>query len=570
MKRFFNWFKNISIKNKLYFIAGVMFFLISLELVTLYSTIYLLSAGRAYVGGEGLWSKAEKDATIYLLKYSHSHDENDYKAFQSYINVTLGDQKARIALQKPKPDYQQAYTGFLEGRNQAPDIPRMITLFSWFQYTYYLRKAAYAWVTVDITYIPKLIAMGANLHQKILTNTLTAEDNAKFIKEIYQINSEVTVLADNFSYALGDASRWLESVVLRTLLSIAIIVEVSGILMTILVTFGIRKGISAIMTTADSVKRLDFSTRAARYSNDEIGQLASSFNVMIDDLEKSIQKVTSLSHLAGMAEVASSVLHNVGNILNSINTSIMLLHERNMRSKITSLVDLATLLKSHQDDIGVFFTQDPRGQQIPDFIALLATECVAENQYINAELNALMRHVSHVKNIISMQQSSSRIAEMIDEISLDTVLDESIQLSAVQSSVIEINRDYRVTKPIKTNKEKLLIILVNLLKNSADALLDSEQADKKIILRTQEVDALHIKIEIIDNGIGILPEDINKIFSHGFTLKKSGHGIGLHTSTNYADELGGKLSVSSQGKNCGATFTLMLPYQLTIKKGIRL
>jgi hypothetical protein len=112
MKRFFNWFKNISIKNKLYFIAGVMFFLISLELVTLYSTIYLLSAGRAYVGGEGLWSKAEKDATIYLLKYSHSHDENDYKAFQSYINVTLGDQKARIALQKPKPDYQQAYRIF--------------------------------------------------------------------------------------------------------------------------------------------------------------------------------------------------------------------------------------------------------------------------------------------------------------------------------------------------------------------------------------------------------------------------------------------------------------------------
>src|SRR5437879_5143078 len=106
------WLRKVSIARKLYFTVGIMAFLIAIELFTLWFAIHTLSSVRAYVGGEGLWSKAQKDAIYYLQKYSRTHDEADYIAFRNFMKVPLGDHQARTEMLKEKPDLNIIRQGF--------------------------------------------------------------------------------------------------------------------------------------------------------------------------------------------------------------------------------------------------------------------------------------------------------------------------------------------------------------------------------------------------------------------------------------------------------------------------
>src|ERR1700753_3150244 len=125
----FRWFKNISIAKKLYFTVGIMALLIAIELIVLFFSINTLSSVRAYVGGEGLWSKAQKDALYQLLRYARTHDESNYVRFENYNKVNLGDHRARIELSKPDPDLDIVRQGFLDGRNNKEDVEGMIHVF---------------------------------------------------------------------------------------------------------------------------------------------------------------------------------------------------------------------------------------------------------------------------------------------------------------------------------------------------------------------------------------------------------------------------------------------------------
>jgi signal transduction histidine kinase len=106
---------------------------------------------------------------------------------------------------------------------------------------------------------------------------------------------------------------------------------------------------------------------------------------------------------------------------------------------------------------------------------------------------------------------------------------------------------------------KLLHIIVNLIKNSIESVLATHDTNKIITVRTEKHDETHIAIQIIDNGVGVPEENLEKIFSFGFTTKKTGHGFGMHTSANFTTEVGGKLVAESLGVNQGATMTLILP-----------
>src|SRR6266540_3037457 len=118
----FKWFRNVSIAKKLYFTVGIMATLIAIELGALIFSINTLSAVRAYVSGEGLWSKAQKDAMYQLLKYSRSHSEADYEKFKEFMKVPRGDHKTLVELSKKNPDMNIARQGFIEGRNHKEDV----------------------------------------------------------------------------------------------------------------------------------------------------------------------------------------------------------------------------------------------------------------------------------------------------------------------------------------------------------------------------------------------------------------------------------------------------------------
>src|ERR1700722_1511294 len=196
----FRWFRDISIAKKLYFTVGIMALLIVIELVVLFFSINTLSSVRAYVNGEGLWSKAQKDGLYQLFKYAHTHDEADYSKFRKFMRVNLGDHKTLIELSKPNPDFAIARQGFEEGRNHHDDIDGMIKLFRRFHTNEYIHRAIVAWNNAD-SFILGFIALGENLHKEINAVPYSQERVNALVDQIDPLNNRLTPQEDEFSFA---------------------------------------------------------------------------------------------------------------------------------------------------------------------------------------------------------------------------------------------------------------------------------------------------------------------------------------------------------------------------------
>ncbi len=281
----FKWFRNVSIAKKLYFTVGIMALLIALELVVLFFSINTLSSVRAYVGGEGLWSKAQKDAIYQLRTYGLTHSEADYRKFLELMKVPGGDHITRIELSRKDPDMKIARQGFIEGRNHPGDVDGMIKLFRRFHSNFYINRAIIAWTKADEA-VSGFPLIGEKLHAEINSPAPSQERINAILNEIDPLNARVTESEDEFSFSLGEGSRWLENVILRLLLVVAITVEFTGLTLAIIVSRGIQKGLNSILQSARSVTRGDFGRKAKIYSRDEIGVLANNFNTMAEELER--------------------------------------------------------------------------------------------------------------------------------------------------------------------------------------------------------------------------------------------------------------------------------------------
>ncbi len=272
-------------------------------------------------------------------------------------------------------------------------------------------------------------------------------------------------------------------------------------------------------------------------------------------------KLVATARRAGMAEVATSVLHNVGNVLNSINVSASLLREKLMNPKIlNSIAKLNNLIKKHQNNLAGYITEDPQGKNIPVF--LTEFEQVLKDEKVNSlkEINSLTNNIQHVRDIIMMQQSLGGVIGVLEPISIHKLIDEAIIIVGFDSAYT-IERHYEDNKMTILDKVKLLQILVNLIRNAKDALNDNQPKEKKLTLITKQKSNDTIEIKVIDNGIGIDNKNLIPIFSFGFTTKKTGHGFGLHTSAMLIKEMGGTIKAESKGNGKGAIFTLELPYK---------
>lgn len=261
----------------------------------------------------------------------------------------------------------------------------------------------------------------------------------------------------------------------------------------------------------------------------------------------------------GMAEISASVLHNVGNVLNSVNVSAHTLSEKLSSNKSDNLEKLCQLLKENENNLSHFFTQDPRGKKVINFMENLVQHQHNEQQTFFDEVKIILKNIGTIKAIISTQQTLSKNISMEDIISINELLNESLLIVGLEiKEEIKVEKHYERLSPIIVDKVKLLQVFINLLRNAKDALLESAKAEK-ILTLTTSIQKDKIRIEIKDNGIGILPKNINAIFYHGFTTKETGHGFGLHTCALLINELGGDISVSSPGLDKGTTFTLHLP-----------
>ena len=290
----YRWLRDISIAHKLYFTVGTMALLIGVELFVLLFSLNTLSSLRAYVGGEGLWSKAQKDAVFHLYRYGTSHSDKDYQVFTQFMRVPIGDAKTRRELLRSDPDMNVAREGFLEGRNHPDDIQGMISLFMNFGGVSYIRKAIGIWADAEAIAV-RLPPIAQELREQINSPHPSQNRIDALLGAVYSINEELTAFEDEFSFTLGEGSRWLEKVVLRLLFMTAFTVETTGLLLTMSVSKGIQKGLASIIRAADAFSKGELGARATVLSHDEIGVVANSFNGMADHLQIRIGELAELN-----------------------------------------------------------------------------------------------------------------------------------------------------------------------------------------------------------------------------------------------------------------------------------
>ncbi|MBX2852918.1 MAG: HAMP domain-containing protein [Phycisphaeraceae bacterium] len=337
------------------------------------------------------------------------------------------------------------------------------------------------------------------------------------------------------------------------------------------VSRSINRPLSELQQAAGRFGQGDLDARVGGQHVKEFGLLADTFNQMAIDLkavqaerDRAAEDLLQVSRQAGMAEVATGVLHNVGNVLNSVNVSAGVVTQTMERSRLGSLGKLAGLLTEEKDRLGEFVSSDPRGQCLPEFIDKLYETLEAERGELESEISQLVQGVEHIKEVVRLQQvSAASGSNVMAPMGPADLMEQAatVNLTSFERHEITLVRDYESSLPkIRLEKHKTLQILINLISNGKKAVCDKSVQRPAVTLRLyRDQDDEKIVFEVSDNGIGIEPDQLPQVFQHGYSTFKNGHGFGLHSAVCAAGEMGGELTAHSDGRGAGATFRLSLP-----------
>ena len=276
------------------------------------------------------------------------------------------------------------------------------------------------------------------------------------------------------------------------------------------------------------------------------------------------RRLLQQSRSVGMADVASTVLHNIGNVLNSVNISVDVAKRALTQVPINDVAMIASLLRDHREKLGEYLSEDLHGKQIPSYLAMLA-ETVAHNQaLVQKELLGLGRNVDHIRQVVDRQVHLARSGRTLWEpLRFQDLMEQALAISrpTLDQQQCEIVERYEEGLEGHCDRHQVLQILVNLVSNAQHAMEAAPDKPHRLTLQVGMVPDRpgFVRFEVGDTGVGIAQEHLHRLFAQGFTTRPNGHGIGLHSASLAAKHLGGSLSASSEGPGCGATFRLDLP-----------
>jgi signal transduction histidine kinase/CheY-like chemotaxis protein len=585
----FRWFRAVSIARKLYFTVGTMALLIGVELFVLYFSLNTLSSLRAYVGGEGLWSKAQKDAVFHLYEYGTSHNEKDYELFQQFMRIPEGDAKTRRELLVDKRNMTVAREGFLEGRNHPDDIDGMISLFVNFDHVYYIKRAITIWGDAQGIAM-QLLPLAEKLREEIQSPNPSQERISKLLDSVYMTNERLTAFEDEFSYTLGEGSRWLEKEVLRLLFATALTVETTGLLLVISVSRGIRRGLTEIIRAANSCAAGELSARARVLSRDEIGVVANSFNGMADNLQIRVREFAQvnshLGHEVREREHAEAILRRMNETLE--------LRVAERTATLTHLVDALRKEAADRERAEAALRQSQKMDAIGqltggiahDFNNMLGAvsgslEMISRrtaegrteglDRYIAAALTSITRAATLTHRLLAFSRRQTLDPKSTDMNQLVLGMGELFRNTVGPAIRIE-TRLASGLHPTLCDPNQLENALLNLIINARDAMPDGgslviETANFVVSDCdgvTAEVPDLppgdYATLIITDSGAGMTPATLARAFEPFFTTKSLGQGTGLGLSMVYGfvQQSGGKVLLRSKERQ-GTTVAIYLP-----------
>jgi signal transduction histidine kinase len=296
---------------------------------------------------------------------------------------------------------------------------------------------------------------------------------------------------------------------------------------------------------------------ALRRANDELERRVEE---RTRELRQAQAQLVETARSAGMAEVATSVLHNVGNVLTSAIVNIQVMNQALGSSRLGRLKQVSTLLEEHRQALADFLTQDQRGTLLPEYLSALTEELFREQAALQEGLSAMGKHIDHIRAIVRLQQTYAHNTLLTEECDLALLIEDalSLQLPALKRHGVNVIRRLSSPFPIRVDKHKVLQILINLISNAKNAMIVLPKGERNLQVRVDK-EGLMARIQVVDNGMGVAPEVRERLFSQGFTTREGGHGLGLHSSALAARMLGGRLTLESDGPGLGATATLELP-----------
>lgn len=508
---------------------------IIIELCTLFFAITTLSSVRSYVEGEGLWSKAQKDALLNLHIYAYSHDEKNYQAFKEFMKVPLGDSRTRMELLKPHPDMDVARQGLIEGRNHPDDIEGMLNVLIRFHNVSYIKNAFAAWSSAE-KQVKQLIPISEQFHKMVKENVPQSDINA-LLAHIDDTNKNITSLEDTFSFTLSEGARWLEGIVLRLLLCLSLTIGTSSIIVTISVSRNMQRSLNAILEGAAQITKGILNTRVKVYSRDEIGILATSFNEMTDKLEHNIrdlketeEKLKEEKKKAESSEKVKQLFlanmsHEIRTPMNGILGFARLLQESNIDEEQRKYIDI--ILQSGDNLLVII-------NDILDFSKIEAGKVVFEIMPFHL--------LDSINSTIDLQAAKAEQKN----IKLNVQIDQKLPVM-VQGDTVRLNQ-----------------ILLNLISN-AIKFTEAGEVNVSVTEVKQTMKDVVIQFSVKDTGIGIPYEQQHKIFeifeqaTTDTGRKFGGTGLGLSIVKQLVELQGGKISLKSKPGE-GSEFTFRLRF----------
>jgi signal transduction histidine kinase len=570
----YRWFRNISIARKLYFTVGTMAMLIGVELFVLFFSLHTLSSLRAYVGGEGLWSKAQKDAVFHLYRYGVFHSDADYQLFLQSMRVPIGDAKARRELLKSDPDIAAARQGFLEGRNHPDDIGGMISLFVDFSGNLYISKAIRVWGAAQ-SIAMQLMPIGEELHAEINSSNPSQSKINPLLASVYEIDQKVIAFEDDFSFTLGEGSRWLERVVLRLLFGTALTVEITGLLLAVSVSRGIHKGLTDVIGAANAFSAGELGARARVLSRDEIGLVAGSFNEMAEHLQTRVKELAELNRHLG---------HEIGERLRA---------EAKLRGTFAQLETALQELQRETDErlrAEEMLRESEKlralgqltGGIAHDFNNLLGV-IIGGIEILEDAVHDESEHAELAHQILDSALSGSELTRRLLAVGRNQPLQpQHVDLNALVSDVAEMLRRtlgeaieiraQRVPDLWLTSADPSQIrdALLNLALNARDAMphggeLKIEPANFYLTAHEaaaygELADGDFVVLSVTDTGVGMPESVLRRAIEPFFTTKppSAGSGLGLSMVYGFAKQSGGHLDIEST-VGVGTQVRLFLP-----------
>lgn len=512
------WWRDISVSKKLYTVVGVMGLLIATELFTLIFAMDILSSVRSFVGGEGIWSKAQKNAIYNLHRYAQTSEPQYWEAFQEDLEISRGDHEARLEMSKKDFNFSVVRAGFIRGGNHPDDIPGLVHLIRRFYWTPYISRALEVWRQAD-EMILQIQGEGQKLRREVLKPPGQRQNINAIMLSIDQINGRLTQVEIAFSNVLGEGSRWLERVLMFILMCAVLTVESTGLFLTIRFSRTLSRGLQDLAESAREVGKGNFSAKVIVQSRDELGQLSEAVNKMSEDLAKSV----GARHQAENAnQVKSMFLANMS-------------HE--IRTPLGVMLGLTEILKerdlSWEDHARYVETIERTGKSLVHII--------------NDILDLSKVEAGHLQ----VEAETFRLTEFMNE--LGAML--SVRATKVGCDLI-FSPNGPQAEFIRTDRVRLRQILVNVVNNAL------KFTNHGRVLLTYWSDGFDLFFEVTDTGAGISEADRKLLFQPFSRVRDSsaagteGTGLGLALSQELARALGGDLELVHSELGKGSTFRL--------------